>query len=99
MQDATPLAEKIRVLADQAGCAAVEARGGQRCEFVMLNTEGKLREFVLSCGSRVTTDAQAVYLDHDASTGDRMLIRQATQLTIDDDNKFRSKQRQDWESL
>ena len=64
----------------------------------MLNTEGKLLEFDLSCGSRVITDAQAVYLDHDASARDRMLIRQATQLTIDDDDKFRSKQRQDWES-
>jgi len=99
VQDATPLAEKIRVLVDQPGCAAVEVRDGQRCELVMLNPEGALRGFVLSCGSRVTTDAQAVYLDHDASTKDRILIRQATQLAIDDDNKFRSKQRQDWESL
>ncbi len=97
MRDAAPLAERIRVLVDRPGCAAVEIDQPDRCELAILHPAGERLELTCSAGARLTTDAKAAYLDRTGGSADRILVRQATLLEIGDKQLLRSSQRRDWE--
>ncbi|HUT89037.1 MAG TPA: hypothetical protein VMY37_06060 [Thermoguttaceae bacterium] len=98
MRDATPVAERIRVLVDRPGCAAVEIAQPDRCELAILHPPGQRLELTCSTGMRITTDAKAAYLDRAGGSADRILVRQATFLEIGDRQIFRDAERRDWET-
>ncbi len=97
LEDATPLAAAIRVLADEPGWTAVCLADGPRRRVAFLNARGANREFRVEPAGSIATDARAGYLELNQAALDTFLVIAGTRLAIEGKPAVQSELRRTWE--
>jgi hypothetical protein len=94
VKDATALANRIRVLADEPGWTAVCLTDGTRREIAFLNPEGARRELATGSAGNLVTDARAGYLDLRGDAVAKVLAVDGSVLTLNGRQLLQSEKRQ-----
>jgi hypothetical protein len=81
-RDATAVADRIRILADEPGLAAVEVSDGNRHELAVLNPTGKTIGLQSQGGVGLSTDARAAYVDYSDASAPRVLVIDASVFNV-----------------
>lgn len=99
LQDATPLAATIRVLANEPGWTAVCLAEGPRRKIAFLNPSGANRKFQADTAGSFSTDARAGYLETNPAGLDKFLVIAGTHLAASGEPVVQGELRQTWERL
>jgi len=97
LEDATPLAATIRVLADEPGWTVVCLADGPRRKIAFLNPRGANREFRAEAVGSVATDARAGYLEVNRAALDAFLVISGTRLAMEGKPVVEGALRRTWE--